>query len=174
MPSDGLIVIARVKPGCEERLRTTLNRIGNDINGKRFANGTREPHIDFPSSRTIHFARMALLPDPDRGAERKKLLLATDYDGAWGKHVLELISLTYDPDAIWGCCEGFTGADDFTEFIYRHMVDPQAYYISFPGRTLNQLRRLLKLRSESTAPPPRIPATYNAIESAPASPPHSP
>ena len=71
MPSGGLIVIAAVKPGCEEPLRTTLNRIGNDVNGKRLANGVREPHIDFPSSHTIHFARLALLPDADRGPDSK-------------------------------------------------------------------------------------------------------
>lgn len=157
MPSGGLLVIAAVKPGCEERLRTTLNRIGNDINGKRLAIGPPEPHIDFPRSRTIHFARLALLPDPDRGPENKRLLLATDYDGAWRNHVLELLSLTSEPEAIWGCCEGFTGVDDFPEFVYRHTIDPQAYYIAFPGRTLDRLRGLLERRTQSTAPPPQLP-----------------
>src|SRR5580765_7091892 len=104
MPSHGLIVIAPLKPGCEERLRTTLNRIGNDINGRRLAPG--DPHINFPASRTIHFARLAVLPDPDRGPDRKRLLLATDYDGTWRNHVRDLLSITSDPDAIWGCCEG--------------------------------------------------------------------
>ena len=84
--------------------------------------GSPEPHIDFPSSRTIHFARLALLDDPDRGPERKRLLLVTDYDGNWRDHVLELMSLTSDPDAIWGCCAGYAARDRFLEFIREHMV----------------------------------------------------
>ena len=56
------------------------------------SSGAPEPHIDFPSSRTIHFARLALLDDPDRGPGRERLLLVTDYDGSWHDHVLELYS----------------------------------------------------------------------------------
>ena len=37
MPANGLIVIVGVKPGCELQLRATLNRIGNDVKGKRLA-----------------------------------------------------------------------------------------------------------------------------------------
>ena len=51
MPSNGLIVIARIKSGYEAGLRATLNRIGNDVKGKRLAAaaaGPPEPHIDFP------------------------------------------------------------------------------------------------------------------------------
>jgi hypothetical protein len=160
MPAAGLIVIARIKPGYEPGLRTTLNRIGNDIKGKRLAGGAPEPHIDFPSSRTIHFARLAILDDPDRGPEFKRLLLVTDYDGRWRDHVLELAALTTDPGAIWGCCEGYVDSAHFPQFIRAHTVKPQAYYIAFRNLTLQQIRSLLKLREESTAPP---------IDSAPAS-----
>ena len=83
MPSNGLIAIAPVIPERQDQLRSTLNRIGNDINGRRLVSGDPEPHLDFPSSRTIHFARLALLADPDRGPDLKRLLLVTDYDGAW-------------------------------------------------------------------------------------------
>ena len=87
MPSNGLIVIAGVKPECQERLRLTLNQIGNDVRGKRLADGAPQPHIDFPSSRTIHFARLVLLDDPDRGPDQVRLLLVTDYDGSLANHV---------------------------------------------------------------------------------------
>jgi hypothetical protein len=70
MPSNGLIVIAPVKPGAEARLRATLNAIGHDVKGKRLKVGVLEPHIDFLASRTIHFARMALLDDPNAGHGR--------------------------------------------------------------------------------------------------------
>ena len=159
MPSNGLIVIAGVKPDCQERLRAMLNQIGNDVNGKRLADGVRQPHIDFPSSRTIHFARLVLLDDPDRGPDQVRLLLVTDYDGTWRNHVRELISLTTDPDAIWGCCAGYSGREAFPEFIRKNMVKPQAYYISFRGLTLKQIRALNKAQAESTAPPVDITPT---------------
>jgi hypothetical protein len=153
IPSNGLIVIARVRPGSEERLRATLNRIGNDVKGKRLKPGVTEAHIDFPSSRTIHFARLALLDDPDSGPKRKRLLLATDYDGRWRDHVMELFALTSLPEEIWGCCEGYTGRWGFPAFIRRNTVKPQAYYIAFRGLSLGQIRLLNQLRQHSTAPP---------------------
>ena len=146
MPTNGLIVIARVKSGCEEQLRDTLNCIGNDIRGKRLKPNKPEPHIAFPNSRTLHFARMALFDDPENGPGRKRLLLATDYDGSWDKHVAELIALTTDPDAIWGCCEGYTDRERFPEFIRTYMVEPQTYYIALSDYTLAQIRQLIQLR----------------------------
>jgi hypothetical protein len=157
IPSNGLIVIARVKPGREERLRQALNRIGNDVKGKRLAPGSGEPHIDFPSSRTVHFARLSLLDDPDCGPGRKRLLLVTDYDGRWRDHVEELISITTARDAIWGCLEGYTGPYSFHHFIRRHMLEPQAYYISFPGLTVEHIRSRSRRRMQSNAPPPPAP-----------------
>ena len=165
MPSNGLIVIAAVKPACQERLRLTLNQIGNDVKGKRLAAGAPQPHIDFPSSRTIHFARLALLDDPDRGTGQVRLLLVTDYDGSFSNHVRELISLTSDPDSIWGCCEGYTGREGFPGFIRANLVKPGAYYISFRGLTLKQIRALAEAEAGSTAPPVgrRPPLTATAL-----------
>jgi hypothetical protein len=155
MPSNGLIVIASVKEGCEQQLRAVLNRIGNDVKGKRLAAGASEPQIDFPASPTIHFARLALLDDPDRGPDRKRLLLATDYDGSLRAHIGELLALTNEPHAIWGCCEGYTGPASFSAFIQAHTVAPQAYYIAFRGTLLTQIRRLLAQAAVYSAPPPQ-------------------
>ena len=153
MPSNGLIVLARLKPECQEHLREVLNQIGNDVNGKRLAGKPTQPHVDFPGSRTIHFARLAVLSDPDCGAGRQRLLLVTDYDGDWQAHVLELFALTSDPEAIWGCCEGYSGASSFPDFIRRHTVEPQAYYIAFRGATLDKIHSLVKWQVQSTEPP---------------------
>jgi hypothetical protein len=126
-----------------------LNQIGNDINGTRLAGADPQPHIDFPSSRTIHFARLVLLADPDCGPDRKRLLLVTDYEGTWHRHVRELYSLTSDPQAIWGCCEGYSASMSFTRFIRRHMVKPQAYYIAFHGLSLHKIRTLERFQAQS-------------------------
>jgi hypothetical protein len=142
----------------------TLNWIGNDVKGKRLADNINEPHIDFPRSRSIHFARLTLLDDPDCGPDRKRLLLVTDYDGTWHDHVVELLSITSNRDAIWGCCEGYIGPRTFPRFIRSHMVEPQAYYISFPDITVDQVRSWCKLRAESTAPPPEVqPASLTSL-----------
>ena len=158
MPSNGLIVLAPIKPGLEADLRTTLNRIGNDIKGKRLASAAApEPHIDFPRSQTIHFARLALLADPLHGPDRQRLLLVTDYDGSWRAHVAELLALTTDPAAIWGCCVGYTGPERFADFIRTHMVEPQAYYRAFPAVTLAQIRQALTAQAQANEPPAGLP-----------------
>jgi hypothetical protein len=145
MPTSGIIMLAGIKPGCEERLRATLNHLGNDVRGRRRALTDPEPTIDFPRSRTIHFARMAMFADPDRGPDRQRLLLATDYDGTWRDHLANILSLTSDPDSIWGCCEGYAGRDRFEDFIRSHTVEPQTYYIAFPGDALEYIRNLIQL-----------------------------
>ena len=157
MPSHGLIVVAPVKPGFEDGLRAVLNRIGNDIRGRRVQSFMPEPRIDFPRSRTLHFARMALLDHPAAGAGRMRLLLVTDYDGPWDAHVAELFSLTSDPDAIWGCCEGYTGGDHFEDFIRNHTVSPQAYYIALPGFDLDAIRELIRRRLQMDTRVPDVP-----------------
>ena len=157
MPSHGLIAVAPVKPGAEDELRAVLNRIGNDIRGRRVQSFMPEPRIHFPRSRTLHFARMALLDHPAAGVGRKRLLLVTDYDGPWDAHVAELLSLTHDPDAIWGCCEGYAGCDQFAGFIRRHTVSPQAYYIALPGFDLDAIRELIQRRLQLDAHVPDLP-----------------
>ncbi len=157
MPSNGLIVVVPVKPGAEESLRVTLNRIGNDIRGRRMVDDQSRPHIDFPSSRTLHFARLALLDDPAAGQGRKRLLLVTDYDGPWDAHVADLVRLTNDPDAIWGNCQGYMGCDHFGDFIRTHTVAPQAYYIALPQFPLDRIRELIRSRLQLDTQLPKLP-----------------
>jgi len=157
MPSNGLIVVAPIKAGAEESLRQTLNHIGNDIRGRRLAQEAIQPHIEFPASRTLHFARMALLDDAGAGPGRKRLLLVTDYDGSLHDHASELFDLTTNPDAIWGCCEGYGGRAAFGEFLRSHTVAPQAYYIALPGFSLDRIRRLIQQRLQLEPFVPSIP-----------------
>ena len=77
-----LTVLASIRPDREAGLRELLRAIGDDINGKDLAAGRTRPHIAFVRSRRIHFARLAILNDPDRGAGRSRLLFTSIYDGA--------------------------------------------------------------------------------------------
>ncbi len=163
MPASGLIVLAPIKTGSESRLRDALNPIGNDVNGRRMA--APRPHIDFTRSKTVHFARIAICDDPDRGPERKRLLLATDFDGDLAAHVRELWRITTDPDAIWGCCEGYEGEAGFIRFIHERSVKPQVYYMAFPGMTAAQIREgvQLRLRLEAWLHSPEAQAMAGAV-----------
>lgn len=148
MPAKGLLLIAPVRAGFEEGLRITLNRFGNDIRGTHSDDVATAPRIHFTRSQTIHFARFALIDDPERGPNRKRLLFATDYDGPWDAHVREIIALTQRPEAIWGCCEGYSGPEHFAEFVRRHTITPQTHYLAFRGTELERLREVIRIRDQ--------------------------
>lgn len=149
MPTSGLIVLAPITPGREAQLRQALNAVGNDVNGRRMA--APRPHLDFPGSRTVHFARLAVCDDPDRGPGRQRLLLATDFDGGWEAHVNELWRITSDPDAIWGCCEGYEGDASFARFIREREVRPEVHYIAYPDRSVEDIRSGARMRQQLEA-----------------------
>jgi hypothetical protein len=143
--AQGLTVLAAVRPGEEQRLREVLRPIGDDIRGRTLTDISR-PHIDFCRSRTIHFARFAILDNPSRGPERKRLLYSSNYDGDLNDHVAELTAITSDLDTIWGRCEGYAGAARFGAFIRAHALEPEAFYIAFRDETVERIRQFIALR----------------------------
>jgi len=100
VPPECLTVLAPIKPGEVDALRAVLRPIGDDINGTHMPPGGR-PHVAFPNSRDIHFARFAILTDPDRGPGRARLLYASVFDGSLEVHVAELAELSTGFEAIW-------------------------------------------------------------------------
>src|SRR4029453_4564878 len=103
---------------------------------------------DFNRSSSIHFARFAILDDRDRGPDRKRLLYSSNYDGYLEAHVDELIAITSDIDAIWGCCEGYAGRAQFGAFIRAHTSEPDAFYIAFRDETVEDIQRSIALRRQ--------------------------
>ena len=126
-----LNVLAPIRFGEEARLREVLRPIGDDISGRTLRTAAARPHIDFCRSRRIHFARFAILGDPDRGPERKAPALRVDYDGDLDDHLAELVAITSDMDAIWGRCEATRARRGSSEFIRAHVHEPEAFYIAF-------------------------------------------
>ena len=126
-----LTVLAPIRPDREAGLRVVLRAIGDDINGKDLSAGSTRPHIGFVRSRRIHFARLAILNDPDRGPARSRLLFTSIYDGSLDEHLSELISVTSDMDAVWGACEEYPGVRGFPSFIKARSQELSAYYIAF-------------------------------------------
>ena len=156
MPPGCLTVLAPIRSGAETALRGTLRAIGDDINGRRLAADPGRPHVDFARSQRIHFARFAILDDPDRGPGRRRLLYASVYDGALADHLAELVDVTSDLDAIWSACVGYAGAATFHTFISEHAHQPEAYYIAFRDETVASIRHAISVRQHATSltPPP--------------------
>ncbi|MEP7305059.1 MAG: hypothetical protein ABJA98_06040 [Acidobacteriota bacterium] len=142
----GLTVLCAITPGQEERLRAVLRAIGNDIRGRELNEAVERPHVDFPGSRRIHFARFAILDDPDRGPLRKRLLYSSNYDGDLDGHLTELTAITSDLDAIWGACEGYAGGAHFAAFISAHAHQPEAFYIAFRDETVGSIQDAAAMR----------------------------
>ncbi len=151
MPPQCVTVLAAIRPGRDTPLRGTLQAIGDDINGRRLAAAPGRPHIDFARSQRIHFARFAILDDPDRGPGRTRLLYAAVYDGPLAAHLDELAGITSDLDAIWGACEGYTGAAAFPAFMTAHAHEPEAYYIAFRDQTVASIRHAISVRRQATS-----------------------
>ncbi len=151
MPPGCLTVLAPIRPGEDAALRSTLRAIGDDIRGRRLTTEPGRPHIDFARSQRIHFARFAILDDPDRGAGRTRLLYASVYDGALADHLAELAGITSDLDAIWGPCAGYAGAATFQTFISAHTQQPEAYYAAFRDETVASIRHAISVRQGATS-----------------------
>jgi hypothetical protein len=144
----GLTVLATVRPGEETRLRDVLRPIGDDIRGRTLKDAAGRPHIDFNRSSRIHFARFAILDDLDRGPDRKRLLYSSNYDGDLDSHVDDLIAITSDMDAIWGCCEGYASRAQFGAFVRAHTCEPDAFYIAFRDETVEDIQQSIALRRQ--------------------------
>jgi len=68
------------------------------------------------------------------------------YDGSLDAHLDELTSITSDMNAIWGACEGYTGASDFPSFVSACAQEPAAYYIAFRDETVESITRAIDAR----------------------------
>jgi hypothetical protein len=146
-----LTVLAPILPGRDAPLRERLRAIGDDINGKHLSSAGSRPDIAFVRSRRIHFARLAILNDPDRGPGRARLLFASVYDGGLDEHLDELVSITSDMDALWGACEGYPGVSGFHSFITAHAHDADAYYVAFRDETAASITSSVAARRQRHA-----------------------
>jgi hypothetical protein len=148
-----LNVLAPIRAGEEARLREVLRAIGDDIKGRTLSAASLRPHVDFTRSRRIHFARFAILDDPDRGPTRKRLFYASAYDGSLDDHLAELVGITSDMDAIWGHCDAYLGQARFGEFIRTHAHEPEALYIAFRDATVERIQQSIAQRQREELHP---------------------
>ena len=140
MTPRGLTLLAPLRPGASEPLTRVLRSIGDDIQGRRLSGDPHAPHIHFPRSGGIHFARMAIVEGDARGGP-PRLLYSANHDGSLEQHLAELVSLTPDMDAIWGGCVGYRGVEHFPDFVRAHARTPDAFYMAFREGRVEEIRR---------------------------------
>ena len=138
MAPKALTVIVKIRSGEEESLKSFLEDIGRHIR--------TNSSVRWTESRLVHFARWAILPDPDRGGCR--LLFACNYDGELAAFLKELVAIAPDLDQIWGRCEGYTGQSNLLAFIQEHTYKPQAFFIAFRTATVQTIRNAIALREQ--------------------------
>jgi hypothetical protein len=146
MPPGSLIFLAPVRPGLESSLGDLLQEVGDDVRGRRLAENPDGFHIHFTRSQRIHFARLALVQDPQGQEDRTRLLYASVFDGRLRDHLHELTEVVTDPDRLWRHCVGYTGVADFADFVRAHSHEPDAFYVAFRDGSVERVHRELALR----------------------------
>ena len=137
MARQPLTVIAKIKPGQEDALRTILEAIASDL----FDN----PYLKLARSLKTHFLRLALITDPDNGP---RLLVTGNFDGRLSAYLDELAQLGPDMDQIWNKCEGYQGRSRFAEFIEANSLKAQSVFIAVRRETVQNVRTRIAIREK--------------------------
>jgi len=150
MKQNAITVIVPIIPEREDQLRAVLETIGKDIMG----NGDNKSVL-FSQSPSTHFARWAILKDNELTKGQNlghRLFFSSNFDGELDDYLKELVAVMGPGmDQIWNNCEGYPpGASQdvakFTKFIKKHSVKNQAFYVGFPGTTVQDIQSSIGVR----------------------------
>jgi uncharacterized membrane protein YphA (DoxX/SURF4 family) len=130
-----LNVLAKIKPGQEEALKQILAEINNDLD--------QNPYIRFGDSQLTHFARFIFTYDKDNGL---RLGMGATYNGPLEPYVNEMIKISPGLDEVWGKCEGYSGKENFLQFIRQHSYPSGMVFFGFPEATVEEIRHQMALR----------------------------
>jgi hypothetical protein len=140
-----LTLVAQVRPGEAESLKRLLESMGDGV-----ANGSV---VDLGALTGVHFARFVVLEeaiDLRGGTIPASLLYMCDLDISREKHLAELVNSAGEGiDRLYGHCEGYPeGAthEQRLDYLRRHRVKEQAFYVNTVGRTRRQIRQEAMLR----------------------------
>jgi hypothetical protein len=142
-----LTLAANVRPSEVESLKQLLETMGNGT-----ANGSV---IDLGALDGIHFARFVLLDETvDLGGEPLPawLVYMSDLDVSRERHLENLVDSAGEGlDELFGRCADYPGGVERTreqrlEYLRRHRIDEQAFYVNTIGRTTRQIRAEAGLR----------------------------
>ena len=143
MVQQALTVIAPIKSGEVEALERILEKSRRSIGESADAY--------FQKSPSTHFARFVILDDPDQAVD-PHLLFTSNHDGSFNAYMQELVTtMGSEMDDVWQKCEGYSegvalNATRFTEFIQKHSLKSQAFYIAYRGETVQSVLSAIKIR----------------------------
>jgi len=145
-----LTLAAHVRLGEAEALGQLLETMGNGL-----ANGSV---VDVAALDGVHFARFVLLEETAdlRGEPLPATLLyMVDLDVPREQHLGELVDLAGEGvDRLFGHCEGYPEAptrEQRLDYLRRHRIKEQAFYVNTVGRTARQIGREAELRDRIEA-----------------------
>lgn len=141
-------IVAPVRSRQLAPLRSLLERISEDAAGNA--------ELPLGRLRTAHYARLVLLEesrDLDGEAIPAQLLYMSDIDEPLSDHLDDLLGLAPGLDRVFGRCEGYPTRRELTresrrQWLKRHMVETQGFYVNTVGRTVLQIQRESLLHTE--------------------------
>lgn len=110
--------------------------------------------VPFKSLKTIHFARLYILPTSTDAKGRPipdQLCFSTNYDGPLDDHLAELVDVAGESglDEIYKHCEGYPGQpthENRIAYLRGHQAKYSTFYVGTVGRTVGQIRQESELR----------------------------
>lgn len=137
---EGIAVIIPICAGEEETCRSVLEGINSGESGT--------VHIDFARQNITHFARLVIIEDRDRGAEHKRIMFSAIFDGRPEDFFADMRDSTSDLDAVWGQCEGYSGKNNFVQFMMKHNNKTGTILRGHRYDTVKDIQNYLALRDE--------------------------
>jgi hypothetical protein len=143
-PQQAVTVLAEVRPGHVEALRSELEAIDKDDRRRDLL-----PFEDLP----VHFARFVVIDesiDPEGGTIPAQLIFMSDIDGPLRTYLSSIVDTAGEGlDEIYRHCVGYPAAPtvrDRKQYLKRHVVRAAAAYINTVGRSVEQVRHDAELR----------------------------
>ena len=131
-PQDSFVVVAKIKPGCIDPLRSLLVTM-TFADRPGFADPAN-PLVPFGTFEAIHFARFVVLADNtlnDRRVyprlprdEPTYLCFMADCDGDADELLAQMAHKAGGLRSIFGHCDGFKEADDLLAWLRAHRIRP--------------------------------------------------
>jgi hypothetical protein len=130
--SNEFTLLARLKPGGAERLRSKL--------GPDTFRDQNQPLVDRLG--TVHDLRYLIIDNDTR------LLFMSTFDGDWDAYINDFASTIPDPiDMIFGEAEGFPGihSPDVKDWIVEHQLSATYFYSAYPNASVRDIWKSLKI-----------------------------
>ena len=150
MKQNAITVVVPIKKGQADPLENFLTIIGEDISGRR-----DNKFVHFSKSPSTHFARWAILRKNALTRNQtldQRLYFSSNFDGDLDAYLKELVDVMGPGmEEIWNKCEGYTPGTsqdvaEFTSFIKNYSVRNQAFYVGFPGTTVQEIASSMGVR----------------------------